>query len=345
MGAGMMGMENAQVAQARKHQAMMGSNVGDLTTPEGLKAKAEEFRQAGDIQTAFKLNQLAQQKSAEKQKMGLELRAQDFKETEAFDLKKKQHQDAIDVAREKMKSTAAAKRESIQARRDMASLAAAMRGGTAQPKPMTALQETKYRTQIAGDHGKMNDTIQKMQTILDSAENVRAAPGLDAATGVAAYVKSFPGGFGMEASDAAQADVRITNLTGKVTDLGKTIASASGAIGSMAIAEWRIVRDMAAAIDATKGKKPLLDQITEVEMAAQGVVDRMKDNYQKHYSADFAKYPQFSEFRPPVSSVVRSSGGKIGAPAASATQYVRTGTRSDGVRVGLKADGTQEVIK
>ena len=35
----------------------------------------------------------------------------------------------------------------------------------------------------------------------------------------------------------------------------------------------------------------------------------------------------------------------FGAPAANATQYVRTGTRSDGVRVGLKADGTQEVIK
>jgi hypothetical protein len=39
----------------------------------------------------------------------------------------------------------------------------------------------------------------------------------------------------------------------------------SGAIGSIANQEWKILADQIAVLDETKGKKPLLDQIALLE--------------------------------------------------------------------------------
>lgn len=63
LGAGMLGMENPQMAAAQRTQAL--AQGGDLTTPEGLFAKAEQFRAAGDQQTALKLVMLGKKMQAE----------------------------------------------------------------------------------------------------------------------------------------------------------------------------------------------------------------------------------------------------------------------------------------
>jgi len=156
-------------------------------------------------------------------------------------------------------------------------------------KPMTPLQETKYRTQVAKDHQAANSVIQNMDDVIDSITSVKTAKGLDRATGLYSYVPSLPN------SDAATADVRLQNLEGKITNLGKAAASASGAMGPMAVQEWKIVRDMVAAIDPKKGKKALIEQLDLAENAAKGAAQRIRDGYEKHYSADFEKYPQFAD--------------------------------------------------
>ena len=162
----------------------------------------------------------------------------------------------------------------------------------ASEKPMTPLQETKYRTQIAKDNQAANSVIQNMDDVIDSITAVKTSKGLDRATGLYAYSPSVPG------SDAAEAEVRLQNLEGKITNLGRAAASASGAMGSMAVQEWKIVRDMVAAIDPKKGKKPLLEQLDLVENAAKGAAQRIRDGYEKHYGADFEKYPQFADLNP-----------------------------------------------
>ena len=162
----------------------------------------------------------------------------------------------------------------------------------ASEKPMTPLQETKYRTQIAKDNQAANSVIQNMDDVIDSITAVKTSKGLDRATGLYAYSPSVPG------SDAAEAEVRLQNLEGKITNLGRAAASASGAMGTMAVQEWKIVRDMVAAIDPKKGKKPLLEQLDLVENAAKGAAQRIRDGYEKHYGADFEKYPQFADLNP-----------------------------------------------
>jgi hypothetical protein len=89
-GAGMMGMVNPEVEQAKmREQALSGL---DMSSPESIMQRAQQIT---DPQLKMKLQMLAQQKMAERQKMQAEAaktalaeRKQDFTEKEAFDLKK-----------------------------------------------------------------------------------------------------------------------------------------------------------------------------------------------------------------------------------------------------------------
>ena len=63
-GAQAAGMMTPDMQQAQMRQSVMASG-GDLTTSAGLKAKAAQFAQAGDQQTAMKLVMLAQKKNQE----------------------------------------------------------------------------------------------------------------------------------------------------------------------------------------------------------------------------------------------------------------------------------------
>jgi hypothetical protein len=72
-GAGMeaAGYENPAIAQAKRQQEIMGMG-GDMSTSVGLKAKAAQFAQMGDQQTAMKLIMLARKQEMEEAKIGLE---------------------------------------------------------------------------------------------------------------------------------------------------------------------------------------------------------------------------------------------------------------------------------
>lgn len=175
-------------------------------------------------------------------------------------------------------------------------------------KPMTAAQEAKYREEVAKDYQAANTNLANMNEVLNSIDAVRAAPGLSGATGVASYFPSIPGG------KAAEAEVRLKNLEGKVTQLGKAAAAQGGAVGPMAVQEWKIVRDMIAAVDPAKGKDAMLDQIDLIEQTVIGAAERIKDVYSKQYSPDAELYPQFQELKVPK----RGSASANKTPPATA---------------------------
>jgi hypothetical protein len=174
-------------------------------------------------------------------------------------------------------------------------------------KPLTEGQEIKLRTDVGKDYKAASTALAQMDDLLDSIESVKTAPGLSAATGFTGkYLPSFSEG------KAAQAETRLANLRGKVTALGKATAAMSGAIGSIANQEWKILSDQIAALDEVKGKGPLLEQIDLVEQQARGAIARVRDTYEKTRSEDFERFPQFRDLPAPRGKK-DSGGGNIDA--------------------------------
>ena len=172
-------------------------------------------------------------------------------------------------------------------------------------KPLTEGQTIKLRTDVGKDYKAASTALAQMDDLLDSIESVKTAPGLSAATGFTGrYLPSFPEG------KAAQAETRLANLRGKVTALGKATAAMSGAIGSIANQEWKILSDQIAALDEVKGKGPLLEQIDLVEQQARGAIARVRDTYEKTRSEDFERFPQFRDLPAPRGK--KDSGGGTG---------------------------------
>jgi hypothetical protein len=186
-------------------------------------------------------------------------------------------------------------------------------GGPAAPKPMTPAQETARRDKLGKEFKTAQTALQMTQDVLDSISFVRNEPGLNRAMGyTGTMLPSFPGGA------AASAEVRLKNLEGKVTALGKAQASASGAIGSIANQEWQILRDQIAAIDRTKGEGPLLAQLDLIETQAKGAMERIRDAYERQFGEDFTRFPQFSELPAPKSVAPRREAQGRVAPAPGA---------------------------
>ena len=183
-------------------------------------------------------------------------------------------------------------------------------GGEPAAKPMTPAQSAKRRDQLGKEFKSAQNALQTTQDVLDSIAFVKAEPGLSRATGfTGTLLPSFPEGA------AASAEVRLKNLEGKVTALGKAQAASTGAIGSIANQEWQILRDQIAAIDRSKGTGPLLAQLELVEAQAQGALERMRDAYQRQFGEDFERFPQFADLPAPKSSFkARAPAG--GKPAA-----------------------------
>jgi hypothetical protein len=201
----------------------------------------------------------------------------------------------------------------------------AMGGGAAAPaapaeKPMTPIQSAKRRDQLGKEFKSAQNALQTTQDVLDSIAFVKAEPGLSRATGfTGTLLPSFPEG------QAASAETRLKNLEGKVTALGKAQAAASGAIGSIANQEWKILADQIAAIDRSKGTRPLLDQLELVEAQAQGAMERIKDAYQRQFGEDFERFPQFADLPAPKTSfkpkgtaaAAAGNASRVSTPAAA----------------------------
>ena len=188
-------------------------------------------------------------------------------------------------------------------------------------KPLTEQQTIKLRTEVAKDYKSASTTLSQMDDLLASIKSVKTAPGLSAATGyTGVYLPSFSEG------KAATAETRVANLRGKVTALGKATAAMSGAIGSIANQEWKILADQVANIDLVKGKGPLLEQIDLIETQARGAMERIRDQYEKTRAEDFKRFPQFKDLPAPAAPVADPLPGapaRANAAAASASAGVK----------------------
>jgi len=167
------------------------------------------------------------------------------------------------------------------------------------PKPLTAPQEAKLRANIANDYKTTQSTIDAMldpvSGVLASVKAVRdlTPDQKESVTGYSGYLPSVTEG-------SKTADTKIKNLVGKVTDLGRKLASLSGAIGPMAVQEWEIVRKQIADLNVNEmGAKDLDNQLDIIESAAQGAANRVRDAYMNQYMEEFERYPNRFQLKEP----------------------------------------------
>ena len=179
-------------------------------------------------------------------------------------------------------------------------------------KPLTEGQTIKLRADVSKDYKAASTALSQIDDLLASADAVKTSPGLSAATGFTGkFLPSFPEG------GAAQAETRLANLRGKVTALGKATAAMSGAIGSIANQEWKILADQIAVLDEIKGKGPLLEQIALLEEQAKGAAARIRDTYEKSRAEDFERFPQFRDLPVP-----KAPGGNAPAAGTGGFKYL-----------------------
>ena len=158
-------------------------------------------------------------------------------------------------------------------------------------KQLTPYQQQKLKESVAADYKNLSKVFDDVEGIVAGIEDVRNSPGLEAETGYGSYLFSLPEG------EAAKAETRIDRLKGKITSIAKSVASMSGALGSMAVAELKILRDQVGALDTAikKGKTVTEEELNSIESFAMGFKNRATDAYTKQYGDYFEQFPQYQE--------------------------------------------------
>ena len=184
------------------------------------------------------------------------------------------------------------------------------------PKPLTAPQEAKLRDNITKDYKSARSTIDMMLNpvagVVAAVNNVRklSPDQKEAITGYSGYLPT------MYASTKS-ADTAVKNLKGKVTEMGKSVAALTGAIGQMAVQEWRIVSDMIANLDLEgMGAADLDNQLDIIEAQARRAATVTRDAYENQYVEEFDRYP--GRFRLPDASAFAAPAAKRRTPTKGA---------------------------
>ena len=186
-------------------------------------------------------------------------------------------------------------------------------GGTGGSKPMTELQKSKFNKTIANDYKSAEQTMQQMANITKAVTDVSGSEGLSSREGYTGYIPAW-----LQGKDAMTAENRINTLKGKITQMGKAMATMSGAIGPMAVQEWKIVSDAVNAIDPTAGN--LSEQLQNITDQANGAANRIKDIYERTYGDQFESMPQFDPVNFKLDATGgQSAAGKVGAPSNNGT--------------------------
>ena len=155
------------------------------------------------------------------------------------------------------------------------------------PKPLTAKQDTDLQHNIGKDRRTALDAIASFGDVKLATQKVREIPtsALENVAGWTGYLPSVSGA-------SQEADTDIANLKGKVTSLGKIAASAGGAIGTMAVQEWTIIRDMIASLDEKKQTPAKFrEQMDLIDAQLAGAETRLRDAYATTHQEDFVRYP------------------------------------------------------
>lgn len=177
---------------------------------------------------------------------------------------------------------------------EAAAMLRANRTGEQAQKPLTPAQELKLRQDMGKSRSSAVTTATLMTDVIQAVNDVRTSPGKEGATGWSGYVPSKPGG------KASQTDLVIANLKGKLTALGRAQAAMSGAIGPMAVQEWKIVADQIVALDPTKMDPSMLgDQLDNIAAVAKNAEANIREAYNTTFGDYFETYPEFALKEPP----------------------------------------------
>jgi hypothetical protein len=192
------------------------------------------------------------------------------------------------------------------------------------PKPLTAKQDTDLQHNIGKDRRTALDAIASFGEVKLATQSVREIPKstLENVAGWTGYLPSI--------SDASQsADTALNNLKGKVTSLGKIAASAGGAIGTMAVQEWTIIRDMIAALDE-KSMTPadIKNQMDLIDAHVAGAEERLREAYQTTHQEDFVRYPNRFEL-PAAGTTAPPPPPKVTPTAEDIKQFNALKARKD----------------
>jgi hypothetical protein len=161
------------------------------------------------------------------------------------------------------------------------------------PAPLTPQQKRARQTEVAKAYTQTQSLINKTYDPKEGAIAVaRKIKSLsddqkEAITGFSNYIPSFR-------ESSREADTLIANLKGVVTALGKDAAAASGAIGPMAVQEWKIVADQIAALDLAGMTPRALDaQMDRIIQQVANATNLAQRVYDVQYSDDIKQYPDF----------------------------------------------------
>lgn len=189
-------------------------------------------------------------------------------------------------------ATAAAQRPSKQERYDAkrAEIDAIRDAG---PAPLTALQKRARQTEVAKAYtqtqGLINKTYDPKEGVIALARKIKSlSPDQkEAITGFSNYIPSFR-------ESSREADTLFGNLKGVVTAAGKDAAAASGAIGPMAVQEWKIVADQIATLDLAGMTPAALDaQMDRIIRQVSNATNLAQQVYDVQYGDDVKDYPAF----------------------------------------------------
>jgi hypothetical protein len=155
----------------------------------------------------------------------------------------------------------------------------------ASTKPLSPIQEQKLRKDRTADNSKivaakdMADDVEKnVDALLGNPDKkIPRHPGYSGITGYNALLPSLPSG------NARSAQQLLDNVKGKVTVLGKNLASQEGKLGNMAVQEWKIVADALERIDPAAPNFP--DQLRSIATQARRLETNLKTRNAELYPA------------------------------------------------------------
>jgi hypothetical protein len=158
-------------------------------------------------------------------------------------------------------------------------------GGASELKPA---EKFKIEQGLSKSYSAATSILDTLENAHDAVQNVQGS-NLAGTTGVSAYIPSIPGGA------AATSENRMETLKGRVTAMGKAAVASTGAIGSIATQEWKILTNMVAALDPGKGEKAYREALDDVEAQIQTSKNRIRDAYEKAH-VDTLKRPEFQQY-------------------------------------------------
>lgn len=302
IGAGMLGMVNPQVQQAQQTQQVMMQGDADLSTSDGLLAKANQFRQIDPriaMQLTLKANEMKKQEMAAAHLMAKDdLAERRFQEAEKVKIANEAQAKAdalaarVQMEKDKLESGNYNKEQQrileariaagqhqvglLVAEARMAGIAAKAAGAE---KPMTEAQKTKFDLEKSNAINKAKSIDSQLAELTSQANLVKGHSSADTATGTGAefFPSVLPGSIDYKA--------QLDNLKGRLTKIAKDAISESGKIGSMQVQEWKILLDTISSITPNANKRAVNDAIANVVDETNRLRDLHYDQLNQKYGS------------------------------------------------------------